>query len=327
MAARVDIVIVNWNSGHYLAECLESIRTFGGSALCKIVIVDNGSTDDSLNIDTHDQPLEIMRVGANLGFAKACNVAALKCNSPYILFLNPDARLMENALDRALAFMESGAAAHTGICGVRLIDGNGETQRHCARFPVWRTFVGRAMGLEGKFPKLFPSNFMWEFDHLTSRTVDDVIGAFFLVRRNVFLQLAGFDERFFVYFEEVDFSLRARQAGWSTWYLADAVAFHKGGGSSERVKATRLFYSLRSRILYAIKHFSRSEALAVIGFTLCVEPIARLLRALLRASGQEARDTLRGYVRVWKGMPALLRLSRGEGASSRYHRTVSSREK
>jgi len=306
MSSVVDIVIVNWNSGHYLAECIESVRAFGGDALGHVVIVDNGSTDGSLSSDESWPTLKVIRTGENLGFAKACNLGASNGDSPYVLFLNPDARLLESTLDKALAFMESESATHIGICGVRLIDEKGETQRHCAHFPIWLTYVGRVLGLEGVIPGVFPSLLMREFDHLTNRAVDHVIGAFFLVRRSLFTALSGFDERFFVYLEDLDFSLRAKQAGWSTWYLAEAVAFHKGHGTSENVKSARLFYSIRSRMLYAMKHFSPTAAAAVILLALFVEPISRLVRAALRGSGQEAWDTICGYAMIWKGVPALL---------------------
>ncbi len=305
MNALVDIVIVNWNSGDFLRECIGSIRAYGGSVVRRVVVVDNGSTDNSLDIDVAGASFDIVCLGQNLGFARACNLGAARCASRYILFLNPDARLMAGALDKCVAFLESEAAAQVGICGVRLLNERGDTQRHCANFPVWRTYLGNMIGMDRIFPAIFPPHFMHGFDHLTSRPVDQVIGAFFFVRRSVFENLGGFDERFFVYFEELDFSLRAMRAGWSTWYLADAVAFHKGGGSSERVKAMRLFYSLRSRMLYVAKHFSKNRALAVILLTLLVEPFTRLLRAALRGSGREGWDTLRGYAMVWKSVPEL----------------------
>jgi hypothetical protein len=306
MEAAVDIVIVNWNSGGYLAEFLESIRAFGSGVRAETIVVDNGSSDGSADICSNEPSLRILRAGENLGFAKACNLGARKGGSPYILFLNPDARLLPGTIETALAFMDGPLAGRVGICGVRLLGEDGRTQRRCARFPVWRTYVGRAIGLEGVIPDLFPAHYMKEFDHLSGREVDEVMGAFFLVRRSVFVQLDGFDERFFVYFEELDFCLRARRAGWSTWYLADAAAFHKGGGTSERVKALRLFYSVRSRIQYVLKHFSRTQALAVVGATLFLEPLARLLRAALRGSAAEAADTVRGYAMIWRNLPPLL---------------------
>jgi len=136
---------------------------------------------------------------------------------------------------------------------------------------------------------------MPESECMESRDVDQIIGAFFLVRRSLFDALGGFDPRFFVYFEEVDFSLRALQAGFRSYYLASSTAYHKGGGSSHQAKAARLFYSLRSRLLYGFKHFSFLDAFALALLTLTVEMAARLLAALGSLSLSKLVETVQGY--------------------------------
>lgn len=304
----VDIVVVNWNSGNQLTECIKSIIAFGLEWVNHIVVVDNGSTDNSLKqLPANDKRILIIRAKENLGFAKACNLGAAYCSKPYLLFLNPDARLMEGTLKKCIKFMDSESALNIGILGVRLIDERGTVQHHSARFPNWRTWVSHSLGISALFPNLFPSHFMIDFNHLYSRKVDHVMGAFFFVRRKLFQSLNGFDERYFVYLEDLDFSLRAKQAGWSTWYLADAIAFHRGGGTSEQVKAHRLFYSIRSRLLYAFKHFPRTQAWVVLGFSLLIEPVSRLVRAMLHRSGQEVRDTAYGYTLLWTDLPNILK--------------------
>jgi GT2 family glycosyltransferase len=144
---------------------------------------------------------------------------------------------------------------------------------------------------------------MAEWDHASILQVDHVIGAFFLVRREIFNSLNGFDDRFFVYLEDLDFSFRARKAGWRSMYLADAQAFHAGGGTSNQVKARRLFYSLRSRLLYAFKHFSWLGAIAVVLATLLVEPLSRSAQALFRASLSTLRETWAAYGMLWRWLP------------------------
>ncbi len=126
-----------------------------------------------------------------------------------------------------------------------------------------------------------------------------VIGAFYLVRRTVFEALAGFDERFFVYLEDLDFSVRAAAAGWECWYLASSRAYHRGGGTSERAKDSRLFYSLRSRLQYASKHFGQGGAAAVWLSTLVFEPVVRVGAAAASLQGARIAETLRGYLRLW----------------------------
>ena len=210
--SSIEIVIVNWNSGSQLRECIDSIATIEKSHISKIIVVDNGSTDGSATLNKCSVIVDIIRIGKNLGFAKACNLGALHGKSKYMLFLNPDTRLMPESLELVIDFMNSDKANDVGICGIKLIDENGMIQHHCASFPSWRTYFGKATGLDMLYPKLFPTYYLKGFDHLTSCKVDLVIGAFFLVRRDLFSELGGFDERFFVYFEEVDFTLRALKA-------------------------------------------------------------------------------------------------------------------
>jgi GT2 family glycosyltransferase len=301
-----DIVIVNWNSGSMLQECVRSIEMFGDGRVGRVLVVDNGSFDGSENIEASTLDIQLRRLGQNEGFARACNIGAEGCIAPYILFLNPDARLEQGGLGTALDFLDSSEGDDIGICGVRLVGADGQTQRHCTNFTDLSTFVGLTTGLDKLVPGLFTSHFMTTFDHLTSRVVDQVIGAHFLVRAQLFRELSGFDERFFVYYEEVDFALRARKAGWKSYYLSTACAYHFGGGVSQQVKAHRLFYSLRSRILYAFKNFPRTHAWVVLALTLFVEPVSRIGRGALRTSNREVKDTIRGYIMLWKDLRAIM---------------------
>lgn len=304
----VDIVVVNWNAGHLLQECVDSIARNSGSA-ASLWVVDNLSTDDSLKSIQWAEDTgraNVTRLTNNLGFAKACNIGARKGRSEFILFLNPDARLYPDSIATTLKFMRSARGMAYGICGVRLEGDGGQTQRHCAHFPKLATFVGKAFGLSQILPRWFPPHFMVEFDHMSSREVDQVIGAFFFVRRSVFDELGGFDERFFVYFEELDFSLRARRAGWRTWYSAETSAYHKGGGSSDRVKAKRLFYSLRSRLLYGFKHFDAARAWGLIALTCIIEPLTRLAQAAARRSLSGMSEVVRGTAMLWRDLPSIL---------------------
>jgi GT2 family glycosyltransferase len=303
----IDIIIVNWNSGTQLQECLESIVQYGKAYINQVTVVDNGSIDNSLGgIELIDLPLVVIRNVTNCGFAAACNQGAAKVSSDYLLFLNPDTRLFENSLSMPLAFMEQPENKEVGIVGIQLIDDNQKISKSCSRFPSVGTFVAHALAIN-RLPRLLHlSQVMLEWDHTNTQQVDQVMGAFFLIRYSVFRSLGGFDERFFVYFEEVDLSFRAKLQGWHSIYLAQAQAYHKGGGVSEQVKAHRLFYSLRSRIHYAFKHFSRISAWTVVITTLVVEPITRLIRGALRLSTREILDTAHGFVMLWKDVPSIL---------------------
>lgn len=300
----IDIVIVNWNAGEQLRTCINSISQHGAGLVGQIVVVDNGSADGS-DASVESLPnVTLIRAGANLGFGKACNLGARQAKSEYLLFLNPDAALYPDTLCTVLAYMQDPGSAKVGICGVQLLDENGHITTAAARFPTLRVMAGKILGLTTLLPSMFPAHLMSSSDLSESGVVDQVMGAFFLIRKNIFDQCHGFDERFFVYFEEVDLCLRIKQLGYTSYFLKNASAFHKGGGCSDQVKAARLFYSLRSRILYAQKHYSWIELTALILLTGLELPL-RLTQAVLRASLSDIRNVLSAYRRlifyfVWK---------------------------
>jgi GT2 family glycosyltransferase len=300
----LDIIIVNWNAGPQLTTCVDSITQFGGDLADKIIVVDNGSVDGSETSVEGVPNVTLIQTGENLGFGRACNLGAKSADSEYLLFLNPDAALFEGTLTKVVNLMQEPANQAVGICGVQLIEDNGQVSRSCARFPSVTGFLAHAVGLDRVFPRL--GHFMAEWDHLADRQVDHVMGAFFVVRRGLFEQLQGFDERFFVYLEDLDFSYRAHQAGWRSFYLADAQAFHAGGGTSNQVKARRLFYSLRSRLQYAFKHFSFPAAVTVLFTTLLIEPLARSVLAVARGSLPGIKETWAGYLMLWAWLPRWL---------------------
>jgi GT2 family glycosyltransferase len=308
----LDIVIVNWNSGRQLADALHSIREHHEGKVSKVIIVDNNSTDNSLaliNEEIQETPffVQVIHNTVNLGFGAACNQGAAEGVAPFILFLNPDAKLHANSLSRPLDYMSKRGNDDVGICGVQLVDELGSVARSCSRFPSLNAFVADALGLT-RVPALrFLGNSMTDWRHDTTREVDQVIGAFFLIRRPIFEALEGFDKRFFVYYEEVDLALRAKRAGWKSVYLADVQAFHAGGGTSNKVKATRLFYSLRSRLLYGLKHFSFLRAALLLSLTLFVEPITRSIFFLMRGRITDVHETVEGYAALYRAMPEIIK--------------------
>ncbi len=304
----LDIVIVNWNSGTLLKRAVLSVgaaeaRVRAGrpsSASVQVVVVDNASSDRSLEEMTSairglNLPVDVVRNEANLGFAAACNQGAQRGHGDFILFLNPDTALQPNALQEALAFFADPANRPVGICGIQLRDEDGRPSASCSRFPTVANYLAQAVGLDRFAPFRHLGPRMSEWDHASTQVVEQVMGAFLMIRRTVFAQLGGFDERFFMYFEEVDLSWRARQAGWQSVFLASAWSTHTGGGSSRAVKAQRLAYSLRSRLLYFAKHFGAMGVASMWVITFLVELPARLLLASVRRSKREFSDTTRGY--------------------------------
>lgn len=294
------IVIVNWNSGQQLRDCIASIpaaadRLGDAGRLARIVVVDNGSADGSeQGLAAGRYELTLLRNQDNRGFAAACNQGAQAArDGDLLLFLNPDTLLYPDSLLRPLRALAEPAHAKVGIAGIQLVDEHGQIARSCSRYPSAGQVLAQAVALDRLNPALGQA--MREWDHRSTRAVDQVIGAFFLVRGPLFWQLGGFDERFFVYFEEVDLAYRAHQAGWSSLYLADAQAFHKGGGTSDQVRGRRLFYALRSRLAYFRKHGNAGQR-AVVGLsTWLLEPPARLLLLLAGRRFAELRHLAEAY--------------------------------
>ncbi|HEX2136851.1 MAG TPA: glycosyltransferase family 2 protein, partial [Microvirga sp.] len=258
--------------------------------------------------------VEVVHNASNRGFGAACNQGAARGQAPFLLFLNPDTRVAPETLTRALDHLRAPEQQRTGALGVRLVDEAGRTQRTCAREPTpWRLLAQNA-GFDRLFPRLVRPHFLTEWDHEETRPVDQVMGAFLLIRRTLFERLGGFDERFFVYYEDVDLCARVRRAGGEVVHFADAEAWHQGGGTTSQIKGRRLFYMMRSQILYADKWFGRGAALATLLVALGVHVPVRTARGLFSLAPREALAALAGGFLLARDLPALLAGLRGPAA-------------
>jgi GT2 family glycosyltransferase len=310
-AHQIDIVIVNWNSGAQLADCIGSFRAVAHDAVAisRLVIVDNASGDDSLAraVALSDGlPLTVISNSDNKGFAAASNQGAKGSTADFLLFLNPDTLLTAGCLEIPCEFLSRPENAGVGIVGISLVDPDRNVARSCARFPAASSMIAHLVGLDRLFPALFPSHFMREWDHAEIRVVDQVMGAFLLIRRELFFALGGFDERFFVYYEDVDLALRAKARGMTSVFLPAARAFHRGGGTTSSIQGQRLFLFLRSRTLYCLKHFHPVGALMVSVLSIIFEPFARMAGAVLSGKAGEIPGIACAFGRLLVQMPRLL---------------------
>lgn len=298
---KLGIVIVNWNSGSRLAAAVNSIAKYVTDFPCEIVIVDNASTDNSLtqaNLSSFPSSIKVKTIlnEVNKGFGVACNQGAWSCSGQYILFLNPDAALLES-LQPLIDFMDDASNKEIGICGISLVDEVGDRQRSCSRFHSPGKSVFKSLGISRIFPEL--GSPMLDWDHAESRYVDQVIGAFYFVRRDLFEELGGFDEDFFVYYEELDFSLRARRNYRKSFYFASIKAFHEGGGTTSQVKAMRLFYSLRSELIFLKKHFGVFRTVLPLLSMIFIQPLTRSILAASRFSILECKELFHAYILLY----------------------------
>jgi GT2 family glycosyltransferase len=308
--AGLDVVIVNWNSGALLGACLDALAAGHAAGDLHVIVVDNASSDGSEARAATARPglrVTLVHNAANRGFAAACNQGATRGQAPLVLFLNPDTRVEPDTLTKAMDFLASPAGHRVGILGVKLLGDGGRTERTCARAPSPRLTLARAVALDRIAPAWVPPHFMIEWDHQDTRDVAQVMGAFLLIRRPLLAALGGFDERFFVYYEDLDLCLRAAQSNAAVVHFAGASVWHQGQGTTAQVKDRRLFYILRSEVLFAAKHFGTTTAVALLALQLAVQIPLRTARAALAGAPGEWRQVLRGAGLLIRDAPRLLR--------------------
>ncbi len=281
--ALVDIVIVSYNSEENLPRCLGSLSGIDGA---NVVVVDNASQDASLEI--------VARYGAtpvpldwNSGFAHGCNVGWRSGSARYVLFLNPDAAIDSDSLGRLVGALEQ--EPELGIVAPRIVHENGGQAHSLRRFPTLGRAFAQAVFLHRLVPRAGWADEVIRdpeaYGHAWSP--DWVSGACFLTRRTVLEALGGWDERFFLYSEDVDLCRRARAAGIGIGYEPRAVCTHTGGASAPSGRALPLM--AESRRVYAQKHESRAVARA---YTVAIAT-SSLTHALLARDPERRRGHIR----------------------------------
>ena len=290
-----DIVIVNWNSSGYLFKCVQFILIQNNEPyVSNIYVIDNDSSDNSIYLLRKHSKIEVIQNNQNQGFSKACNQGFRLCKAPYTLLLNPDTQLLDSTLKDCVSFMENNS--NIDILGVTLLDDQGKLTYSCARFPSPLHYFFDATGLSKIAPKIFtPALLMTDWDHKSSGYVDQVMGAFMFMRTSIFQKTGYFDERFFVYYEELDFSKRLNDEGGKSYFNCDIKAIHSGEGTTHSVKAFRLSLNLESRLQYCKKHFNYTGYVFVWFCTFFIEPITRIFFLLVKLNLSEIKEIIKGY--------------------------------
>ncbi|MFQ5510760.1 MAG: glycosyltransferase [Candidatus Krumholzibacteriia bacterium] len=278
----VSVIIVSYNSCSVLEPCLESLKRQSVFANMEVIVVDNASADGTATKVREKNPwVRLISCKENLGFSRGMNTGIRESRGRYFLILNPDTVLREEAIEKLLGFMESTPDA--GIVGPRMVFHDGNLQYSCRRFYNWkvlllrRTFLGKIF----RRSKSVADHLMLDFDHESTRQVDWVLGACMLVRRKAVQSVGLLDERFFLYFEDVDWCYRMRQKGWGVYYNPHAVVVHDYARESAHSVINRTFvlhlasliryYEKWSFVLYFLKRYR--EAVKILLF-LAVDVIA-----------------------------------------------------
>lgn len=263
---QVSIIIVNYNVRHFLEQCLHAVCHAIQGLSAEVLVIDNASTDASVE---YLQPLfpqvQFMALQDNLGFAKANNHAAKLAKGQYLLFLNPDTLLAEDSIQQMLALME--AKPQAGALGVRMLDGAGQFLPESKRaFPELIPAFFKLTGFARLFPRsaFFNAYALGHLNENQNHPVDVLAGACMLVRRDLFQQLNGFEEQFFMYGEDIDLSYRIRQAGYQNWYCADTSIIHFKGESTRKGSSNyvQLFYKAMQQ--FVRKHYSGSKSALIV---------------------------------------------------------------
>lgn len=251
---KLSIIIVSWNVKDDLVRCLSSLRENAPCEPYEVIVVDNMSSDETVNTVRRQYPeVTIIENAENKGFAKANNQGMECCNGEYVLLLNPDTIVHPGSLDLLIRFLDENP--NVGACGPKLLNDDGSAQRSVRRFPTFRgVLYGHTVcRLLGLFRSEHRKWMMREFRYDKQTDVDQIMGAAMLVRKTAIDGVGYLDADFFMYFEEVDWCYRIKQAGWRIVFLPDAVITHLGGRSSSQVPLKRIMM-LTSLVAFFRKH-------------------------------------------------------------------------
>lgn len=246
---KFSVIIVNYHSWPLTLACVASLRATGREDV-EILVVDN----DTEEVPDLPPDVRLVRSGENLGLTRAWNRTIPGTNGELVVLLNPDTVVEEDFFGRVEAFFD--AEAHAGVAGPRILDADGELQLSARKeISLLSGLLGRTSLLTRLFPKspLVKDQFPALGDLSRATEVDWVSGACMVVRRETLEGISPLDERFFLYFEDADLCRRARETGWSVFYLPGVEVLHQTGGSS-RSKPRAIWLLHKSAFLYHRKH-------------------------------------------------------------------------
>ncbi len=297
---QLSIIIVNYNVKYFLEQCLYSVQKSIEGLEVEIIVVDNDSNDNSIAYLQPNFPrVKFIEAKANLGFAKANNLALKQAKGNYVLFLNPDTIIPEDCIVNCLNFFTE----HTdcGALGVQMIDGSGKFLPESKRaFPSLSAAFFKLTGLSLLFPKSKIFN-QYALGHLSkddNYKVDVLAGAFLMISKAAIEETKGFDETFFMYGEDIDLSYRIQQSGFKNYYFGKQSIIHFKGESTKRgsLNFVKMFYNAMA--IFIKKHYRGSKATLFstsINLAIWVRALISVLQNLINKSGMLIVDALVVY--------------------------------
>jgi GT2 family glycosyltransferase len=250
----LSIIIVSWNVAELLRKCLDSI---GVNPRFEIIVVDSASSDNTVAMLWQDYPhVRLLARSENVGFTRGNNIGLEAAQGRYRLLLNPDTEVIGDGLVRMIAYLDANPTV--GIVGPRTLNNDGTTQSTKRRFPTLGIAFFESTWLQGFAPKsLLDRYYAADVPDDATAEVDWVQGSALMARREVYEDIAGLDEGYIMFSEEMDWCKRAKDAGWRVVYLGSARIIHHGGKSTEQVVARKHIHFQESKLRYFRKYHGR----------------------------------------------------------------------
>ena len=250
----LSIIIVSWNVADLLRDCLRSIDQNRGELVLEVIVVDSASADKSVAMVSAEFPwVTVLAQSENVGFPRGNNIGMEVATGDALLLLNPDTKIVGNALAVMLAYLDQNE--DIGLIGPQLLNPDGSHQSSRRRFPTVMTGLFESTWLQSLAPRSMMSRyFATDLSDDATSDVDWVTGACMLTRRAVVDQVGGMDAAYFMYSEELDWCKRIKDAGWRVVYLPTATVVHHIGKSSEQAVTARHINFNRAKLRYFRKH-------------------------------------------------------------------------
>lgn len=278
MPITFSIIIVSWNVRDYVVACLESLASQKDERI-EVIVVDNNSHDSTRDSVARYPWVTLIALDENKGFARANNTGARNARGEFLVFLNPDTVAPRDFVRKLFAHKEK--SPHVRFYGPGLLNPDGTLQRSVRRLPTVADQLFRMV----RGPYIFPHARVWlwyradDFDYTHEARVEQVMGACMVIGSEEFSRLNGFDERFFLWFEEVDLCRRARSAGIQVWYTPYVEMVHHGGRSFAQLGPSKEFLFSMSTVTYFLnagRYVSALCVCVVIPISLCFAFLGQL---------------------------------------------------
>ena len=303
----ISVIVVNYHSLHEMKKCIDHLCASQFQGRFEILVVNNSPGDGTAEVLAADYPQVIyLEPGSNLGFGPACNYGFARAKGAFHLLVNPDAFVAPDALQKSYDYFQRNPKV--GVVGVKLTAEDGGWHPSARLFPTVIDKLVIMAGLSAKYPKhrfFGRMDHTW-WDHSEPRAVDWVVGAFFMIRDTTLRQLNGFDARFFIYFEEMEFCKRVKMAGMEVHFVPSVTVRHVGGVSSSgkhidpnAVEGKQItHFRLFAEALYYAKYWGRPGAAVMLGVEWAWTTL-RLLRNRMGSSPDHQRkaENLATYAR------------------------------